>query len=231
MRMSGRAWRSGPTSSSPLPSPSLSASTAKAGGRAVWASASATEPTAVTMKPRSSSARAIRLRNAASSSGSSKSRSWALVALARTGETGRGAPVSLMASPWDNWSLCSLEDGVWPAHGDGGTTILSTTITEADCGARAFQKCLGDEDPQAHVAFDPLTGRDEGRTEVVQQGFGEARSVIGYLDLRPFGGPACRDMDLAIGERDGVPHDVPDALHDLGAAQLDRRGGRHPLAD
>src|SRR5947208_2629410 len=61
MRMSGRAWRSGPTSSRPLPSPNLRSRTAKAGGRAVWASASATEPTDVTMKPRSSRARAMRV--------------------------------------------------------------------------------------------------------------------------------------------------------------------------
>src|SRR6478735_2018862 len=208
MRMSGRACRKGPTSSRPLPSPSRRSSTAKAGGRAVWASASATEPTAVTMKPRNSSARAIRLRKAASSSASSKVRSLALVALARTGETGRGAPVSLMASPWDNWSLCSLEDGVWPAHGDCSAAVPGAAITETHCGTRAFQKCLRDEDPQTHVAFDALPSRDERRAEFVQQRLGEARPVIRNLDLRPFGGPACGDMDLVVGERHGVPHDV-----------------------
>jgi len=101
MRMSGLAWRSGPTSSSPLPSPNRRSSTAKAGGRLICVSASATEPTAVTMKPRNSSARAIRVRNAASSSAISNVRS--LFATTPTPDGGgmvRLAPVSwLMATP------------------------------------------------------------------------------------------------------------------------------------
>src|SRR6185312_8576807 len=85
--------------------------------------------------------------------------------------------------------------------------------------------------PQSHVALDALTRRDERRTKLVQQGLGETRPVIRNLDLRPLRGPACGDQDLGIGERNGILNDVPDALYDLRAAQLDRRGGRHALAD
>src|SRR5215216_3800855 len=201
MRMSGRAWRSGPTSSRPLPSPSLRSSTANAGGRAVCASASATEPTAVTMKPRSSSARAMRLRNAASSSAISSVRSLFAVAPAMAGDTGRLAPVSwLMAAPSTS-ALCSLEDGIWPAHGYQRAAGRSPAVTESHGGPGSFQQGLGDEHAQSHVAFLALARRDEGRAQLIEQRLRKTGPVVGNLDLRPCRRPTRPDLDLVAGER------------------------------
>src|SRR5476651_615051 len=231
MRMSGRAWRSGCTSSRPLPSPSRRSSTAKAGGLEVWASASATEPTAVTMKPRSSSARAMRLRKAASSSAISSVRSLFCVAPAMTGATERLAPFSWLMAILQSGRLCSLEDGVWPAHDHGGAILAAAAVAETHRGTGPFQERLGDENPQPHMAFLALSGRNERCAELVQQRLGKARPVVRDLDLGPFGGPAGGDQDFVARERNSVLHDVADALHDLRTAHLDRRGVRHTLAD
>src|SRR5476651_1995019 len=231
MRMSGRAWRNGCTSSSPLPSPSRKSSTAKAGGRAVCASASATDPTAVTMKPSSSSARAMRLRKAASSSAISSVRSLVCVAPAMTGDTERLAPFSWLMAILQSGRLCSLEDGVWPAHDHGRTVLVAAAVAETHRGTGPFQQRLGDEDPQPHMAFHTLAGGNEGRAELVEQCLGKARPVVGNLDLGPFGRPARGDVDFMARERHGVLHDIADALHDLRTAHLDRRGVRHALAD
>src|SRR5260370_14912871 len=105
-----------------------------------------------------------------------------------------------------HWPLCSLEDGIWPAHDNGGTPRSVAAIAETDRGASAFQQRLGDENAQPHVTFLTLARGNEGRAELVEQRFGEAWPGVRVLDLGPFGGPTRSDEDLAMGEGHRVLH-------------------------
>src|SRR5258707_590490 len=128
--------------------------------------------------------------------------------------------------------LCSLEDGIWPAYRDRrAAAAAGAAVAEDHRRAGALQQRLGDENAQAHMSFLALARRNEGRSQFVEQRLREARPVVGDLDLRPLARPARDDGDFAPCERDGVLHDVADALHDLRAAHLDRRRGRHAIAD
>ena len=185
------------------------------------------------MKPRNSSARAIRLRNAASSSAISSVRSLAVVAPARTGDTGRGAPMSwLMASPSTFGRYVALKTGFGQRTDTAAPPARRAAIAEAHVGPGPFQQRLGDEDPQSHVPFLALARGNEGRARA--RPAGPRRSPGRRRRPRPptiRSSSASRSCTSRVREGHGVLHDVSDALHDLGTAHLDRRGGRHALAD
>ena len=109
----------------------------------------------------------------------------------------------------------------------GGSRLARTSLR-----AGALEQGLGDEEAEAEAAglavaavvAGAAAGGDIGLADAVDDAGGEARAVVDDGDGDLVGVPVGADLDLALGEIDGVLDEVGEALDDRRIAPADRLG-------